>query len=113
MKSEAMNTNTYPETKLGHASAAFVLAAAITVVFNTALAWVKDAYEPVNSFMQSVAGHHWTTHGLADVILFLGLGLIFMKTKVAEKIGPNRLVSILVWAVVTASVGLFVWFLLF
>ena len=31
-------------TKLGRASAAFGMAAAITALFNTALAWAKDAY---------------------------------------------------------------------
>jgi hypothetical protein len=108
-----MNTSTCAETKLGQRSAAFVLAAAITVVFNTALALAKDAYEPLNTFMKAVSGHHWTTHGLADVILFIGLGLLFLKTNVAEKINPNRLVSILVWAVVAASLGLFAWYLLF
>jgi hypothetical protein len=109
-----MNTSAYTETtKLGHASAAFMLAAAVTVVFNTALAWGKDAYEPLTTFMKSVSGHHWTTHGLADVILFIGLGLIFLKTDVAEKINPSRLVSILVWAVVAASLGLVAWYLLF
>jgi uncharacterized membrane protein SirB2 len=109
-----MNPTTHAEsTKLGHVSTAFVLAAAITVVFNTALAWAKDLCEPLNSFMKSVSGHHWTTHGLADVILFIALGLIFLKTNLAEKIDPNRLISILVWAVVAASVGLFAWFLFF
>ena len=107
-----MNTSTYSEpAKLGPANTAFVLAAAIAIVFNTVLALVKDAYEPLNSFMKSVSGHHWTTHGLADVILFGGLGLIFWKTGVAEKLDPNRLVSILVWAVIAASLGLFTWFL--
>jgi len=105
-----MNAGT---TQLGRVSAAFALAAAIACVFNTALAWAKDAYAPLNKFMASLTGHHWTTHGLADCIVFIGLGLIFMNTSVAEKINPNRLVSILLWAVVAASLGLFVWFLLF
>jgi hypothetical protein len=109
-----MNPTTHAEsTKLGHASTAFVLAAAIAVVFNTALAWAKDSCEPLNSFMTSVSGHHWTTHGLADVILFIALGLISLKTNLAEKIDPNRLISILVWAVVAASLGLFAWYLFF
>ncbi len=99
--------------KLGRASAAFVLAASITFVFNTALAWVKDAYAPLNSFMKSLTGHHWTTHGLADIIVFVGLGFLFMNTKAAEKISPERLVSILIWSVVAASVGLLAWFALF
>jgi hypothetical protein len=99
--------------KLGRASAAFALAAAVACVFNAALAWAKDASTPLNNFMASLTGHHWITHGLADCIVFVGLGLIFMKTSAADRIDPNRLCHILIWAVVAASLGLFVWFLLF
>ncbi len=105
-----MNTAT---PHLGRASTAFVLAAAIACVFNTALAWAKDAYPALNKFMGSLTGHHWITHGLADCVVFVCLGLIFMKTSVADKINPERLVSILIWAVVSASLGLFAWFILF
>lgn len=89
---------------------AFGLAAAIACLFNTALAWAKDAYSPLNKFMASLTGHHWITHGLADLIVFIALGLIFSKTLIADK--PGRLVSILTWSVIVASAGLFVWFLL-
>jgi hypothetical protein len=99
--------------QLGRASAAFAMAAAIACVFNTALAWAKDAYAPLNGFMASLTGHHWITHGLADCIVFAGLGVVFMKTSATNKIGPDRLVSVLVWAVVAASIGLFAWYLFF
>jgi hypothetical protein len=100
-------------TQPGRASAAFGLSAAIACVFNTALAWAKDAYAPLNKFMASLTGHHWITHGLADVIVFVGLGFLFMNTSLGKNINPQRLVSILTWAVIAASVGLFAWFLLF
>lgn len=99
--------------KLDRASAAFALAAAITVIFNTALAWIKDAYDPLNEFMKSLTGHHWTTHGLVDIVLFFALGLIFMNTGGASRINPNRLVVILVGASVVAALGLAAWFVLF
>ena len=73
----------------------FALSAAITILFNTALAWAKDAYPPLNTFMKSLTGHHWTTHGLADLFLFIGLGLIFSKSGIAEKINPARLAPML------------------
>jgi hypothetical protein len=98
---------------LGRASAAFALAAAIACVFNTVLAWAKDASTTLNDFMGSLTGHHWITHALADCIVFFGLGLVFMKTSAASRIDPNGLRYILIWAVILASLGLFVWFLLF
>ncbi|MGP8246475.1 MAG: hypothetical protein ACLQVN_18395 [Bryobacteraceae bacterium] len=106
-----MNSATPPAAgKLTAATSGFVLAAAITVLFNTALAWAKDAYAPLNGFMQSLTGHHWTTHGLADLVLFVGLGILFASTRVAQRIDPNRLVGALIGAVVVAALGLALWY---
>jgi hypothetical protein len=99
--------------KLGRSSAGFAMAAAITVLFSTALAWAKDAYKPLNDFMNALAWHNWITHGIADVILFVGLGLIFSRTGWVERIAPNRLITFLVVAVVVAGAGLFAWYAVF
>jgi hypothetical protein len=96
--------------KLGRASAAFGMAAAITALFNTALAGAKDTYHPLTNLMNAIAGNNWTTQGLADVILFAGLGLVFSGTGWFEGTRPNRVLSFLVAAVVIAGVGLFVWY---
>ena len=99
--------------KLTAATSGFVLAAAISVLFNTALAWAKDAYAPLKAFMRSLSGHDWTTHGLVDLLLFVGLGFIFMNTKVAEKIDANRLIRVLIGAVGVAGLGLALWYAFF
>jgi hypothetical protein len=96
--------------KLTAATSGFVLAAAITVVFSTALACAKDAYAPLKAVMKSLAGHDWTTQGLIDLALFVGLGLIFMRARVAERIDPSRLIAVLIGAVVMAGLGLALWF---
>jgi predicted tellurium resistance membrane protein TerC len=89
------------------------MAAGITVLFSTALAWAKDAYKPLNNLMNDMAWHNWITHGVADLILFIGLGLILSNANTGERIAPNRLISFLVAAVVVAGAGLFVWYALF
>lgn len=89
----------------------FALSAVITILFNTALAWAKDAYAPLNNFMKSLTGHHWTTHGLVDLVLFVGLGLVFAKTGMAEKINPARMAGLVAGAVVVAGLGLGIWYL--
>lgn len=101
------------DAKLGWPSAAFALAAGITVLFNTGLAWAKDAYKPLNGLMNALAWHNWITQGFADVILFTGLGLIFSRGDWANRIAPNRLISFLVASVVIAGIGLFAWYALF
>lgn len=106
-----MNSATPPASpSLTATSSGFALAAAITVLFNTALAWAKDAYAPLTGFMKSLTGHHWTTHGLADLVLFGALGAVFTKSRVAQKMDPNRLIGLLVGAVVIAALGLALWF---
>lgn len=100
-------------SSLDRVSAALALSAAVTVVFNTLLAWVKDAYEPLNTFMAHLFGHHWTTHGIFDVVLFVVLGVVFLNLGTAQRISPNRLVGTLVGAVIAAGLGLAAWFVLF
>ena len=92
------------------ATAGFVLSAAITVLFNTALALAKDVSAPLNKFLASIAGHHWTTHGLFDLVLFAGLGIVFTSTGTAQKIPGGRLVGILIGAVAAASLTLGIWY---
>jgi len=106
-----MNSTTAPDSsKLSPITSAFVLAAAVAVLFNTALAWAKDGYAPLNNFMKSLTGHPWTTHGLADLLLVGALGFIFVKTGVAERMDPHRLIAILVASVVIAGLGLLLWY---
>ena len=108
-----MNSATAPESPgLKPSTSGFVLAAAITVLFNTALAWARDAFAPLNHFMASLSGNPWTTHGLADLVVFAGLGFLITNTRVAEKTDPNRLIVALIGAVVIAGLGLVLWFAL-
>ncbi len=88
----------------------FVLAAAITVLFNTALAWAKDSSLALNNFMKSLTGHHWTTHGLVDLALFLFLGVAFTRSKAVSKMEPEKLTTALIGAVMVASLGLALWY---
>jgi len=92
------------------ATSSFVLAAVVTVLFSTGLAWAKDVYAPLKNFLRSPTGQDWTTHGLVDLLLFIGLGLIFMRTKTSETIPPRRLIGGLVVAVGIAGLGLALWF---
>jgi len=98
---------------LDRATTAFGLSAAIARVFNTLLAWIKDAYEPLNTFMASLTGHHWTTHGIADVLLFVALGFILMNTRIPERVSASAVITTLASCVVASGIGLIAWFVLF
>lgn len=92
-------------------AAAFGLSAAVTVVFNVVLAFIKDSYPPLNSFMASLTGHHWRTHGLADVILFFLLGWLFMSRQMPARGLTASSVVTVATATVLACAALGLWFL--
>jgi len=98
---------------LGRPRTAFALSAATTILFNTAVACAKDASHPLKLFMASLSNSDWMTQGAADVILFVGLGLILLKTDLAERTNPARVISLLVGAVIVGGVGLFSWYALY
>jgi hypothetical protein len=102
-----------PERTLTPATSGFVLAAAITVVFNTALACAKDASPALKNFLKSLSDHDWTTQGILDLLLFVALGFIFANTNFARKINPNRLITMLIGAAGIAALGLALWYALF
>jgi hypothetical protein len=100
------------EAQLERSSKAFALSASIAIVFNTLLAWIKDAYDPLNKFMASLTGHHWTTHGIADVLLFVALGYVLMSTNVPDRMSSKAVTVTLVASTIVSGLGLLVWFVL-
>jgi hypothetical protein len=98
--------------KLTPVTSGFVLAAAMTVLINTALACGKDAFPQLKAALKSVAGHDWTTQSLIDLGLFTGLGLIFANTRIAQRMDPSRLIEGLIGSVVVAGLGLVLWYAL-
>ncbi|MDE2165392.1 MAG: hypothetical protein KGJ66_03520 [Alphaproteobacteria bacterium] len=99
------------EAAVERTAAAFGLAAAVTILFNTVLAWVKDATPALNNLMKAATGHHWRTHGIVDVVVFFVLGYIFLTQGGTTKI-TNRLTIGLAVSAVVAGAGLAAWFFL-
>jgi hypothetical protein len=91
-------------------AAGFGLAAAIAILFNTALAWAMDVDEPLKAYMASLSGHPWRTHGFAAVAVFIVLGYLF--TSRGFRIDGSRLAALLAAASVVAGGGLALWFAL-
>jgi hypothetical protein len=101
------------QSQLAATTSGFVLAAAVTALFNTALACAKDSCAPLKDWMTSLTGHDWITHGLADLLLFLGLGFLLANTNAAARIAPARLIGTLIAAIAIAALGLALWYALF
>lgn len=92
-------------------AAAFGLSAAVTVVFNVVLAFVKDSTPALNSFMAHLTGHHWRTHDLADLIVFFVLGWVFMKNRIPAPGLTQGLAVTVASATVFVPTTLGLWFL--
>jgi hypothetical protein len=63
--------------------------------------------------MAQLTGRHWRTYGLADLILFVVLGLVFISKGIPARGLSDGLVVTLAVAVMGASATLGLWFVLF
>lgn len=88
---------------------AFGISAAIAILFNTVLAWIKESIPAVDELMTALTGHHWWTHGLLDLAVFFVLGGVLMSRGSQAQL-TERLIVQLAGAVVIAGLGLAVWF---
>ena len=96
--------------RLDGAAGAFGAAAAVVLVFNTALAWLKDAWAPLNDGMAALTGHHWITHGLVDLAVFVLCGVLLWRRSASFN-GQYLLIAVVAAALLGGG-GLSLWFLL-
>lgn len=102
---EKENSDALNPTTIG-----FGLAASIAIISNTLLAWVKDSYPAVNAAMAAALGHHWITHGILVVLVFLILGKLFSETGFSKKLTGTSLSLTLFISVLLGGLGLVGWF---
>ncbi|MFZ2447297.1 MAG: hypothetical protein WAW37_13140 [Syntrophobacteraceae bacterium] len=81
---------------LGKYTVSFGLSLAITSVLSALLVVVKELSRPtVMAWMKQITFHHWVTHAIIDLIIFVALGLLLTKVKVT----PKQLIQAIVGAV--------------
>lgn len=71
-------------------SVGFGISFLIASIFNGLLIVAKESYAPLKNLMKSLSGHHWITHGIFVIVLFIMLGYIFSKTDMDKKIDANN-----------------------
>lgn len=83
-------------TTLNAQTRGFCLSVAITSVASALLMVAKETNPGLKAFMKSLTVHHWMTHGIFDVLLFLVLGLLLAKSNNGQ--GPamddDKLISV-------------------
>jgi len=85
------------------------IAAVVAILGNTALTWVKETNPAVNAFMKQLLYHHWITHGVAVLLVFLVLG--FILSRIVRSSACRTLTFMLVLASAAGALGL-VWLFL-
>ena len=69
-----MNTS-----ELNATTRAFGLSVAVTSILSALLVVAKELNEGLLNFMKHVTMHHWVTHGIFNIIVFLLVGFVLSK----------------------------------
>ena len=72
------------DVSAGATITAFGISYAITSVLSALLVVLKESSQAVHDGLAAITGHHWVTHGLLDVIVFLALGLFLTRSAIAQ-----------------------------
>lgn len=103
------------ETKeLGAYTRSFGVSFSIVSLLSALLVVVKETNEDtVLAFMKAVTGHHWVTHGLFDVIVFLVLGWVLAKINNGQGVtmAAGSLVNLILGSVVLSGLIIVIFYL--
>jgi len=78
---------------------------ALASVVNGGLVVIKEKSPAVQAEMQKLTGHHWVTHSVIVIGLFVLCGLIFARANSGQglKLTANRLLRTLVAGIATGA----------
>lgn len=96
---------------VSNTTAGFGVAAAVAIVLNTLLVWLKEGNPVVLQFMKSIA-HHWIVHSVTISILFLVLGSLFSRMSFARQMKGYTVIVLIILSFLSGSLGIFGWFLI-
>jgi lipoprotein signal peptidase len=94
------------QNEIGKYTRSFGLSFAITSVLSALLVILKELNEDtVLAWMKAATGHHWVTHGVLNLIVFVVLGWALSRPNRGQgvKISANGLVMSIVGAVVISG----------
>jgi hypothetical protein len=80
------------DTAIGNYTTSFGLSLAVTSLLSALLVVLKEGNEEtVLAWMKVATGHHWVTHGVVDLVLFLVLGFVFAQAGWGTRLSGNAL----------------------
>jgi hypothetical protein len=95
-------------------TASFGLSLIVACIFNALLVVIKEKSPATMAWMKKTSGHHWATHTLLSLAVFIGLGLILAKankgkgtTCNAKSLAGFMIGSVILGAVIISGYYLF------
>jgi hypothetical protein len=103
-----------PTTGLSKTARGFGVALVLAALANSLLVVVKEKSPALQAEMKKLTGHHWITHAVAIVGLFLVSGWVCSRLNGGQgvRLAPGRLVVTLVAGVALASLIILGFYLL-
>jgi len=81
---------------------AFGWSLALTSVLSALLVILKEKNAATMSLMKAATGHHWITHGITVLVVFVVLGLVLAKINSGEP-ATSKLNAVVI-AIITSTV---------
>lgn len=88
--------------EIGKYTRGYGVSFAVTSVVSAILVILKETHEDsLLAVMKSITGHHWVTHGVFDILLFVILGWVLSTAKKGEGVNmsSNSLAGYIVGAI--------------
>lgn len=85
-------------------TAGFGLSLVVTSLLNAVILVVKEKSDAVMSAMKAALGHHWTTHGVILITVFVVLGFIFSTMKLETRWDSQKMLKYIIGAVIISGV---------
>lgn len=95
-------------TTLSVQTRAYGLSVAITCILSAILMIAKESNEALLQFMKTVTVHHWVTHGIFNILVFLILGQLLSKINGGQgpDIDDEKLGNVIVGGFLISSVAI-------
>jgi len=85
-------------------SAGFGLSLVVANFLNAIILIVKEKNAAVMSALKAALGHHWITHGLIVIAVFIILGFIFSIMKLETNMNACKIQKYIIWSVIISGV---------
>jgi len=82
----------------------------VTSIFSALLVILKESNESVQGLLVALSGHHWVTHGILNLILFVVLGVILSRREI--DMSGDTLTKLVVGSTIVGGLIIALFFLL-